>query len=123
MPIVKIDAVEPGMVLAEDLTTTEGRMLLPRGAVITEEHIRTCRIWGIAEASIQGDEEDDDGHPTSLNQLHPEVLDVCKIMAAQRFVLNPSSHPVIKEMAKLFVLRQARGEPGTGPMDALGGCP
>ena len=108
MPKLNIDDIEPGMVLAEDLTTAEGRMLLPRGAVITEAHLRTCRVWGIAQAVIQGEEEDD-GHPTSLEELHPEVLDACKIMAAQRFVLNPSSHPAVQEMAKLFVLRQARG--------------
>ncbi|MDC0336088.1 HDOD domain-containing protein [Pseudodesulfovibrio sp.] len=108
MPKLNIDAVEPGMVLAEDLTTSEGRMLLPRGAVITDAHIRTCRVWGIVSATIQGDEDEDDQHPTSLKELDPEVLDACKIMAAQRFVLNPSSHPAVKEMAKLYVLRQAR---------------
>jgi HD-like signal output (HDOD) protein len=108
MPKLKIDDIEPGMVLAEDLTTSEGRMLLPRGSVVTEAHLRTCRVWGITEADIQGDEEDDE-NPTSLDQLHPEVLDACKIMAAQRFVLNPSSHPAVKEMARLYVLRQARG--------------
>lgn len=108
MPKLNIDALEPGMVLAEDLTTAEGRMLLPRGATITDAHIRTCRVWGIVEANIQGDEDEDVNRPTSLDQLDPEVLDVCKIMAAQRFVLNPPSHPAIKEMAKLFVLRQAR---------------
>jgi len=108
MPKLIIDALEPGMVLAEDLTTSEGRMLLPRGATITDAHIRTCRVWGIAEANIQGDEDEDSDYPTSLDQLDPEVLDACKIMAAQRFVLNPSSHPAVQEMAKLFVLRQAR---------------
>ncbi|MGL1863141.1 MAG: HDOD domain-containing protein [Pseudodesulfovibrio sp.] len=108
MPKLTIDALEPGMVLAEDLTTSEGRMLLPRGAVVTEAHIRTCRVWGIAEAVIQGDEDEDSAHPTTLEELDPEVLDACKIMAAQRFVLNPSSHPAVKEMAKLFVLRQSR---------------
>jgi len=97
------------MVLAEDLTTVEGRMLLPRGAVITEAHLRTCRVWGIVEAFIQGDEDEDNGYPTTLEELDPEVLDACKIMAAQRFVLNPLSHPVVKEMAKLYVLRQSRG--------------
>ncbi len=108
MPKLNIDALEPDMVLAEDLKTVEGRMLLPRGAMLTEAHIRTCRVWGIAEVSIQGDEDESDDYPTSLDELDPEVLEVCKIMAAQRYVLNPSSHPAIKEMAKLYVLRQSR---------------
>ncbi|MBI9081154.1 MAG: HDOD domain-containing protein [Pseudodesulfovibrio sp.] len=109
MAKLTIDKIEPGMILAEDLTTSEGRMLLPKGAMITETHIRTCRVWGITEASIHGDEEDVPNKPTSLEELDPKVLDACKIMAAQRFVLNPSDHPAVKEMAKLYVLRQSDG--------------
>lgn len=108
MPKLKTDALEPGMILAEDLKTSEGRMLLPRGAMITEAHIRTCRVWGIVEANVHSDEDENSDEVTSLSELDPQVLDACKIMAAQRFVLNPSSHPAVKEMAKLYVLRQAR---------------
>ncbi|QJB55784.1 HDOD domain-containing protein [Pseudodesulfovibrio sp. zrk46] len=108
MPKLPIEAIEPGMALAEDLTTSEGRMLLPRGAVVTEAHLRTCRVWGISEVSIQGDDAACDDCPTSFDELDPEVLDACKIMAAQRFVLNPLKHPVVQEMAKVYVLRQAR---------------
>ncbi|MDD3311053.1 HDOD domain-containing protein [Pseudodesulfovibrio sp.] len=106
MPILTLDSLEPGMVLAEDLTTPDGRMLLPKGAVLTESHLRTCRVWGIPEAAIQGE---DDGYPTSFDQIDPEVLDVCKLLAARRFVLNPTTHPAVREIARLFVLRQARG--------------
>jgi len=106
MPMLNLDALEPGMVLAEDLTTPDGRMLLPKGAVLSEAHLRTCRVWGIPEAAIQGEDED---YPTSFSQIDPEVLDVCKLLAARRFVLNPTTHPAVREVAKLFVLRQARG--------------
>ena len=109
MPRLTIDALEPGMILAEDLTTSEGRLLLPRGAMLTDAHIRTCRVWGVADVGIQGDEPEDDDMPTRFEDLDPEVLDACKIMAAQRFVLNPSSHPAVREMARLFVLRRGAG--------------
>lgn len=108
MPKLNIDALEPGMILADDLKTAEGRMLLPRGAMLTDAHIRTCRVWGIVEAAIQGDEEEESDHPTRLEDLDPEVRDACKILTTQRFVLNDSSHPAVKELAKLSVLRQAR---------------
>ncbi|MBC17351.1 MAG: metal-dependent hydrolase [Desulfovibrio sp.] len=109
MQRIAIDKLEPGMILGEDLTTEEGRMLLPRGAMLTSGHIRTCRVWGIPDAVIQGEEEENDGYPDSFDQIDPEVLDACKIMAAQRFVLNPSTHPAVKQMAKLYVLHQSRG--------------
>jgi len=103
-----IDELQPGMVLADDLNTAEGRTLLPRGAMLTEAHIRTCRVWGIGEILVQDEEVAAASFPTSLDELDPEVLDACKIMAAQRFVLNPLKHAVVKEMAKLYVLHQAR---------------
>lgn len=109
MPKMSIDDIKPGMILADDLSTAEGRTLLPRGAMLTEAHIRTCRVWGIGEVMIQEDESESADYPTSFDELHPEVLDACKIMAAQRFVLNPLKNPVVKEMAKLYVLHQARG--------------
>jgi len=109
VPKMNLSQLEPGMILADDLTTAEGRMLLPRGAMLTEAHIRTCRVWGVVEADIQGEEEETDDRFTSFDQIHPEVLDACKIMAAQRFVLNNAQRPVVREMARLYVLNQARG--------------
>jgi len=109
MPITPIDEIKPGMVLAEDLTTAEGRTLLPQGTMLTEAHIRTCRVWGIIDVPIQGEEDTAIQRPASFADIDPEVLDACKIMAAQRFVLNPLRHPVVKEMAKLYVLHQSMG--------------
>lgn len=109
MQRIAIDELEPGMILGDDLTTEEGRLLLPRGAMLTSGHIRTCRVWGIIDAVIQEEDDDNDGFPDSFDQIDPDVLDACKIMAAQRFVLNPSTHPAVKEMAKLYVLHQSRG--------------
>lgn len=108
MPKLTIDALEPGMVLAEDLTTAEGRMLLPRGAVLTKAHIRTCQVWKISEVPIQGDPDEEDVYPTTLEELDPEVREACKIMTTQRFVLNDASEPFVKEMARLSVLHQAK---------------
>jgi HD-like signal output (HDOD) protein len=109
VPKMNLSQLEPGMILADDLTTAEGRMLLPRGAMLTEAHIRTCRVWGIVEADIKGDEDEANDRFTSFDQIDPEVLDACKFMAAQRFVLNSSTRPEIREMARLYVLHQARG--------------
>ncbi|WP_419785825.1 HDOD domain-containing protein [Pseudodesulfovibrio sp.] len=121
MPIVNINALKPGMVLAEDLTAPDGRMLLPKGSVLTEAHLRTCRVWNIPEASIQGEEEDD--YPTSFSQIDPQVLDICKIMAARRFVLNPTTHPAVRELARLYVLRLSRGLTPEKAQWMLSACP
>lgn len=109
MPKMSIDDVRPGMTLADDLSTGEGRTLLPCGTMLTEAHIRTCRVWGIGEILIQEEDEGEEKRPTSFDEIDPEVLDACKILAAQRFVLNPLKHPVVKEMARIYVLHQATG--------------
>lgn len=109
MPKISIDDVRPGMALDDDLSTPDGRTLLPHGTMLTEAHIRTCRVWGIGEILIQSDEDEADKAPTSFEEVDPEVLEACKIMAAQRFVLNPLKHPAVKEMARIYVLHQAHG--------------
>lgn len=108
MPKLKIADVEPGMILAEDLQTKEGRMLLPSGSTVTEAHLRTCRVWGIETATIIGDEPEVEQQLT-LKDLDTRVLDACKALADKRFALNPPRHPAVKRLIELFILRRARG--------------
>lgn len=103
---VGIDDLEPGMILAEDLKSDNGRLLLPAGSTITAVHLRTCRIWGITSAEIM-----DEGpkQPKSLKALSPAVFETCKAVAEHRFQLNKKTHPAVREMIKVFILRHATG--------------
>ena len=53
MPLVKIDDLQPGMVLAEELKTPDGRVLLPAGAELVENHITLMKRQGVEEARVR----------------------------------------------------------------------
>lgn len=106
MVFVKVDDFEPGMVLAADLKSPQGRMLLPRGAMLTEKHIRTCKIWGIVEGDIEGDDLQQDEERTVV--LDPMLLERARVLAKDYFVLTDIRHPLVREAVKLFIERTAK---------------
>lgn len=42
------------MVLAQNVNTFRGQLLLPAGTALTEKHIEKLMAWGIPEAQIEG---------------------------------------------------------------------
>ena len=52
-----LDEVTPGMTLAEDLLTLRGKMILPKGAVLTEAAISALRRYEVTQAVILLSEE------------------------------------------------------------------
>jgi HD-like signal output (HDOD) protein len=53
MKLLAIDNLNPGMVLAKDLFSLEGRLLLNQGCNLSEKAFRILNIWGITEAWIE----------------------------------------------------------------------
>ena len=49
--------LQPGMVLAEELRTFRGQLLLPAGTALTDKHIEKLLAWGVSEADIKGQSE------------------------------------------------------------------
>jgi len=105
--IINIDDLQPGMVLAADLRSSQGRMLLPKGSALTEKGLRTCKIWGVTEADVVGVREEQI-EASHLNELDPDVLTACKALARRRFMLSDMRHEAVRELAKLSVVRMAR---------------
>lgn len=47
MGIIALEEIQPGMILASDLRTSQGSVLLPKDSAVGAEHLRLARIWGI----------------------------------------------------------------------------
>jgi len=113
MGLLKVQDLKPGMVLEEDLRSSNGRLLLQQGARIEERHLRTCKIWGIAEARVRGVSAEE-VETRRLSGLNPEILKQARLMCVAAFAANDLRDPVVRELARLFVLRAAgrleRGE-------------
>ncbi len=102
-----VEDLKPGMVLASDLRTRQGRLLLPKGHVIAEQHIRTCKTWGVTEADIAGATQEK-AEAETLSKIDPKFLESAKRCVKERFRGNSLQHPAMRELARQFVLRAAR---------------
>lgn len=56
MPILSLEDVQPGMVLAEAVTNHQGRVLLAAGRRITERSLNLFRSWGVLSVVVRGAE-------------------------------------------------------------------
>lgn len=80
--IVFVVDLKPGMELEADVNGPNGRLLLPSGTVLSEQHLRVFNIWGVSEVDIKegplehGASEDDSMDPVIVKQVfeHAEAL-------------------------------------------------
>ena len=89
--LVALDQLRPDMALAADIVDTGGRLLLPKGTVLTEKHLRYCQMWGIADADIQGGAASDHAPP----EIDPAALAAAENRLRPRFRHLDLAHPVI----------------------------
>jgi HD-like signal output (HDOD) protein len=103
---VNIDALTPGMVLAEDLVHSTGRLLLGKGAVLDPTNLRVLKIWGIVSAEIEG--ASNDFRLPNLDEIDPAVLQAAKNITQERFSLADLDHPFLRALFNICTLRQAQ---------------
>lgn len=107
MPTVNTGELLPGMVLARDLRSPQGRLLLPKGQTLTFGHIRLCKRWGIIAADIcNGSGNAEQGR--AEQPLSPETIRRSKTLALSRFCSLDIDKPVTRELVRQFLLRTAR---------------
>ena len=52
MSHISIDQLKPGMVLATDVTDTNGRLLLSKEQSIAHKHLTIFKMWGVPEVQV-----------------------------------------------------------------------
>ena len=50
--MIGVEAIQPGMVLAEAACDPRGRMLMPSGTHLTQRHQRQMRLWGVELVTV-----------------------------------------------------------------------
>ncbi len=106
------------MRLASELRSRQGRALLPQGAELTEKHIRTLKIWGIAAADIEGHGEEED---ESARSLTPEEIEAIKPYAKAHFRFNNLGLPPVRNLARLYARRACRANASIPAFKTPGG--
>ena len=91
---VALEQLRTDMTLGADIVDGGGRLLLPKGTVLTEKHLRYCQMWGIADADIQGDDTKEPEPPT----IDPKMLAAAEARLRPRFRHVDLSNPVMAEL-------------------------
>lgn len=104
MGSLPLDALNAGMMLAADLTGPDGKMLLPKGVILTESHLASLRARGVTQARVVEEGEDADGTAAP----DPALLEAVAARIAPNFAANDTASPLIEMLFGLATERLAR---------------
>ena len=104
---VAVENIETGMVLAGDVHDRSGRMLLGAGAELTQKHLVIFRTWGVLEADIVGQGDDEGVEPIPAD-VDPLALAAAEQALAPLFCHTNTAHPAIIELIRLAALRKVQ---------------
>lgn len=113
---IPIDALQPGMILAEDVLRPDGALLVPAGAMVDSSHHRLFASWHIAQVAIDAP----GGRPAGAARDQPPDP-LARVRAAEtlkaRFVFTDRDFPPTAELYALclpreLARREGAGEPG-----------
>ncbi len=105
MPIVAVDDLQAGMLLADEVRDQQGRLLMPAGTELTDRHLRAFQLWGIISVRIRA--ADAEAAPAEL-PLTPEQLAQGEEVVRNRLRDDKAAHPLMAELIRLCTLREAR---------------
>jgi HD-like signal output (HDOD) protein len=104
MSKVNSAALNPGMVLGEDIYLPDGRLLMKKGTILDFEHLRSVRVGGVKEVEILDPLKPEHGSGVTS----PSVPDIHhtgeKALWEKRFSKCDLNHPVIQELYRLAAL-------------------
>ncbi len=92
------------MVLRSDVHDSSGRLLIQRGAIIDEKHLKVLSTWGVAEVDVEGDEVVDAAVVTEIPQ---EFIEQASQQLRANLIHNDMQHELIKEVFAIAVSRLA----------------
>jgi len=113
MPLKKLDEVNIGDRLLEDLTNSHGGVLIKAGTGIKENHLRLLQMWGVETINIG--EDGGDGENDGSVQVTEKLLDQAETAITERFGGAPNNEvaaEILRVAAKLYAERLARRRVG-----------
>lgn len=107
MGLLRTSDLTTGMVLACDLYSRQGRLLMPAGATIDEKHLRILKIWGIDAVDIFGRESQEASPPPALD-IPPEAFQEADSFLEPWFQQAGLDQEPMQEIYKFCLLRIAQ---------------
>ncbi len=113
---VKVGNLKAGMVLASDLKAPNGRLILAKGAALSDKHTRMMKVWGVVEADIEGT---DDAEVQEKTRIDEDTARKGEGIASLLLPPGDDDHGCLAELRRLcglrFTERIAAGASGSFP--------
>jgi len=98
-----ISDLKEGMILAKEVTSPTGQLLLKGGAPITDKHLRAFKMWGISEFEIEIEGE----NQVTKSEFSSEILAKADQALQLRFYGSNLSNPVLNKIYSFCLNRLA----------------
>lgn len=105
-----VDDLVAGMILAENVNDSQGRLLIPGGTELTDRHLRAFALWGVMAVRVRGAGGEEEAEP----EVSPEAVAAARELVLPRFVHNDLQHPLIAVLLEQCIHREARRIAGGG---------
>lgn len=98
MAIVSTDMLKEGMEVETPIKNLQGQLLFGIGHVLLEKHINMMQAWGIPEADVKIEEDEDDEEA----QRRQELFDKTEAEFKPLFKRSDAEHPVVQELLRFL---------------------
>jgi len=116
MPFLATGQLKTGMILIDDVTDANGRLLLSKGQSISANHLTIFKMWGIDQVPV---EEADQSTTDAGIQSDPDVLRRVAEGLKPAFADNDLAHPAIAEVFRQAVIHRSRQSAVRRDMDRI----
>jgi hypothetical protein len=114
MPIVNIEDIQPGMLLAEAVRNHQDQLLLDSGRRITEKSIRVFKSWGIRRIHVKpGSPLDASDEGAASTDQEPPIDEALKARFSD-VSADPLMLAIMQAAARQLAARQPKKKIGHG---------
>jgi putative nucleotidyltransferase with HDIG domain len=105
MPFLPIDQLQQGMILAADVTATNGRLLLSKSKAIEPKHLNIFKMWGVPEVQVK---ESKGSQAEETPAMDPEAMRRIAESLKPFFAGNDLTHPAVAEIFRQALIHRSR---------------
>ncbi len=104
MGMMDVKNLSPGLVLENSVVTPNGRLILPEGVVLTQEHIAYLNRWGISRVQVKKESPVSE-NPDPTTTLSPETQAKIENFLVPVFACNDLEEDLVQVVFEMGVRR------------------
>jgi hypothetical protein len=114
MPILSLDDIKPGMMLAEAVRNHQDQLLLEAGRRITEKSIRVFKSWGIRRVAVKPEPAVDGSERVADSPAAAPAIDADLKERFADMLTDPLMAAIMQAAARQLAARRPKRKSGYG---------